>query len=241
MNMDIDIHLSEKCPADEATLRFYRWNPYCISLGANQNMSDVNEFKAMEDYIDIVFRPTGGRAILHAEELTYSVIYPMDKNVSNRQMYHEINSAIIKGLENYSSKLGSLAMENIQPNFADQYKKQLGAVCFAIPAKSEIKFGGKKLVGSAQKKMKNALLQHGSIICGDYHLKIVDYLNIPPDNISYYKSELSEKTTDLGSILGETIDYEILQECVEKGFSRQFNAEFDIIESEEAASNYFIN
>jgi lipoate-protein ligase A len=165
----------------------------------------------------------------------------MDKNISNRQMYHEINSAIIKGLGNYSSKLESLVMENIQPNFADQYKKQLGAVCFAIPAKSEIKFDGKKLVGSAQKKMKSALLQHGSIICDDYHIRIVDYLNIPPGSISSYKSELSEKTTDLASILGEAIDYEILQECIERGFRSQFNAEFHLIESEEIASNFIIN
>lgn len=239
--MDIDVHLAEKCLIDEAILRFYRWKPYCISLGANQSLDDVNEFKAKENNIDIIFRPTGGRAILHAEELTYSVIYPMKKEVSIRKMYHLINSAIINGLTFYDSALSTLAMENIQPNFGDQYKKQLGQLCFAVPAKSEIKFRSKKLVGSAQKKMKHSLLQHGSILCGDYHLKIVDFLNIPQETISLYKNELTHKTTDLASILGEAVDYNKLQECIEIGFRRQFEHEFIGIDSELESSNFFIN
>ena len=93
---------------DEAVLRFYRWNPYCISLGANQNINELNVAQAENDKIDVVFRPTGGRAILHAEELTYSVIYPIDENISFRNIYHEINIALIKGLIDYNSILSFL-------------------------------------------------------------------------------------------------------------------------------------
>jgi lipoate-protein ligase A len=78
-NMDFDLHLADKCRPGETFLRLYRWNPYCISLGANQDILSVNADKAAADNIDIVIRPTGGRAILHAEEITYSVVIPWGK------------------------------------------------------------------------------------------------------------------------------------------------------------------
>jgi lipoate-protein ligase A len=236
VNMEVDIKLAESCSPDEAVLRFYRWNPYCISLGANQNINELNVAQAEQDKIDFVFRPTGGRAILHAEELTYSVIYPIDENISFRDIYHDINIALIKGLIDYNSILSSLEMENIQPNLQNFYKEQLSALCFAVPAKSEIKYSGKKLVGSAQKKMKHALLQHGSILCGDYHLKILDYLNFPPEKISLMKEELSNKTTDLSTILGTNIDYAGLTESLIKGFKNHFKIASELIVQEEIAS-----
>lgn len=235
-NMEIDLYLAESCKHDEATLRFYRWKPYCISLGANQNINDLNAAKAEHDKIDIVFRPTGGRAIFHAEELTYSVIYPIEENTSSRNIYHEINLALIKGLTNYDSVLSGLEMENIQPNFSSFYKEQLAALCFAVPAKSEIKYNGKKLVGSAQKKMKYALLQHGSILCGNYHLKILDYMNLSAEKIISMKDEFSTKTTDLFSILGNSIDYLRLTESLIKGFQDHFKIDMEFMVQEETAS-----
>ena len=234
INMDIDMHLAESCNSDEAVLRFYKWNPYCISLGANQNLDELNVTKAQQDKIDIVFRPTGGRAILHAEELTYSVVYPIDESTSFRNIYHEINLALIKGLINYNSVLSSLEMENIQPDFPNFYKEELSSLCFAVPAKSEIKYAGKKLVGSAQKKMKHALLQHGSILCGDYHLKILDYLNSSQEKIVFMKEELSNKTTDLFSILGRTIAYSRLTESLIKGFRDHFKLDMKFLVKEGA-------
>ena len=224
MNMDFDIQLAESCNPDEVILRFYRWNPYCISLGANQKIEEINIEKSKQDNIDVVYRPTGGRAILHAEELTYSVVYPLDENTSFRNIYHEVNLALIKGMINYNSELSLLEMENNQPNFPNVYKEQLSALCFAVPAKSEIKYEGKKLVGSAQKKMKHALLQHGSILCGNYHLRIIEYLNLSHQKISLFKEELSNKTTDLSSILGEEINYSKLTESLIEGFNDHFKA-----------------
>ena len=229
INMEVDVHLAESLKPGEAILRFYRWNPYCISLGANQNSNEMNVAKAEQDNIDIVFRPTGGRAILHAEELTYSVVYPIDENTSFRNIYHEINHALIKGLINYSSRLSSLEMENIQPDFTRFYKEQMASLCFAVPAKSEIKYSGKKLVGSAQKRMKSVLLQHGSILCGSYHLKILDYLNLPLERSVLMREELSDKTTDLFSILGEEIDYSNLAGSLIKGFQEHFNFSTEFI------------
>jgi len=228
-NMEYDIKLAHEIKSDEAVFRLYRWNPYCISLGANQEFNSVNTTKAKADNIDIVKRPTGGRAILHSEELTYSVIFPIDANLSARGAYEEINQALQIGLRNYNSKLSEVSLESIQPDFKGFYKEERSAVCFAVSAKSELKFRNKKLVGSAQRKLGNTILQHGSILCGDYHLKIIDYLNIETDNIVSLKSEISNTTTDLHSILNEEIDYPKMEESLLKGFEEYFNTKFENI------------
>ena len=94
--MQFDIALAKSLSVDEAVLRLYRWKPYCISLGANQNINDINEKKVIADGFDIVKRPTGGRAILHAEELTYSVAYPASGDLTPRQLYSDINKPELK-------------------------------------------------------------------------------------------------------------------------------------------------
>jgi lipoate-protein ligase A len=224
-NMDVDLQLANSCNPGEMVLRFYRWNPYCISLGANQKIEDIDLAKADQDNIDVVYRPTGGRAILHAEELTYSVIYPITENISSRNIYHEINLALIKGLSIYNSNLSALELETQQPNFPSVYKEQFSTLCFAVPAKSEIKYYGKKVVGSAQKKLKSSILQHGSILCGNYHLKIIDYLKLTPEDAASMRVELENKTSELQSILHKEIDYSRLIECLTQGFINHFNTE----------------
>ena len=175
-NMDYDLQLAKNYKDDEIVLRLYKWDPYCISLGANQSPDSINSKLARQDKIDVVIRPTGGRAVLHAEELTYSVVYPLDFFSSAKDIYCQINLAILKGLKIYDSRLSSFELENHQPDFAEIYKQENNAVCFAVSAKSEIKYSGKKIVGSAQRKFEKVVLQHGSILCGPFHKKITHYL-----------------------------------------------------------------
>jgi len=224
-NMDYDIDLARNIKPCEAILRLYRWQPYCISLGANQNFKSVNLNKAAEDKIGVVKRPTGGRAILHSEELTYSVVIPVSENLSARNIYHEISLALLEGLRIYNPKLNKVELENSQPDFPSFYKEEKSAICFAVPAKSELKYSGKKLVGSAQRKLGNTILQHGSILCSSYHLNIVNYLNT--ENFETLKAEIENTTTDLGSILNESIDYENLAESIAKGFDIKFETKFE--------------
>ena len=159
-NMDYDLQLAKNYKDDEIVLRLYKWDPYCISLGANQSPDSINSKLAHQDNIDVVIRPTGGRAVLHAEELTYSVVYPLDFFSSAKDIYCQINLAILKGLKIYDSRLSSFELENHQPDFAEIYKQENNAVCFAVSAKSEIKYSGKKIVGSAQRKFEKVVLQH---------------------------------------------------------------------------------
>lgn len=228
-NMDFDLELAKSFPANPI-LRLYRWKPYCISLGANQKQDEVNEQKAKSDKIDTVRRPTGGRAILHSEELTYSVVFPIELNFSAKAIYSEINSALKEGLVFYDSFLNELELEHNQVDFKKFYKEDKSAICFAVSAKSEINFNNKKLVGSAQRKIGKVVLQHGSILCGDYHLNIVDYLNLDKSKRNEIREEISETTIDLKSILNQEINYENLSECIIHGFKKHFNADVDIKE-----------
>ncbi len=231
-NMDYDVDLARNIKLGEAVLRLYRWQPYCISLGTNQNFESVSLSKVVKDNIDVVKRPTGGRAILHSEELTYSVILPVSENLSARKLYHKINLALLEGLKIYNSKLNKIELENNQPNFNTFYKKEKSTICFAVPAKSELKYSGKKLVGSAQRKLKNTILQHGSILCGTYHLNIVNYLNVR--NPEKLRAEIENTTIDLGSILNENINYDYLTESIARGFEIKFetslNTKFEIVQ-----------
>ena len=225
-NMAFDLYLSKICRPDDAFFRLYQWKPYCISLGMNQSYDSINLNKTRQNDIDIVKRPTGGRAILHAEELTYSVVIPIEEKSSPRKIYHEINAALASGLKIYDNSLSIIEQENSQPDFRELYKNKSSDVCFAVPAKSELKFNDKKLVGSAQHKFGNIILQHGSILCGDFHKKISDYLNISDEERKVIVNLLN-KTADLQTITGKIVDYELLSNSLVESFESHFKIKFD--------------
>ncbi|MBI2418575.1 MAG: lipoate--protein ligase family protein, partial [Ignavibacteriales bacterium] len=178
-NMEFDMAITGACKTDEAVVRFYRWQPYCISLGKYQDEGSINKVLAEHDGIDTVLRPTGGRAVLHSEELTYSVVMHTDFENTPQFIYREINCALKEGLVLYHPAFGESALEHKQPDFRNTYKQSSGLACFAATAKNELKLDHRKLIGSAQRKIGNKILQHGSIICGSFHLKIAEYLNLP--------------------------------------------------------------
>ena len=226
-NMDFDLQLVKELKNNEAVLRFYRWEPYCISLGANQSFNSVNNMKAEQEGIDIVKRPTGGRAILHAEELTYSIVHPITPEHSPKNLYKEINLALKNGLANYHPELLKLNLENFQPHFPSFYKEAKSSLCFAVSAKSEINYKGKKLVGSAQRKIGNVVLQHGSILCGTFHKKLIEYLELSFEERVDVTEEINSTTTELETILGSKIDYEKLTESIKLGFEENFSISFE--------------
>jgi lipoyl(octanoyl) transferase len=222
-NMDFDLHLTEISRPGEAYFRLYRWKPYCISLGAGQDMNSINLKRAEEDNIDIVKRPTGGRAVLHAEELTYSVIIPIEPLTSARQTYFEINAALSEGLKKYHPSLSLLEMEQQQTDFSNFYKTPAGSICFAAPSRHELKYSGRKIVGSAQRKMDNVLLQHGSVLCGSYHKNITGYLYLSDQELLKINGELEEKTAEIESVLDTPVNYDRLKESLAEGFEYYFN------------------
>ncbi|HEY8875885.1 MAG TPA: biotin/lipoate A/B protein ligase family protein [Desulfosporosinus sp.] len=144
----------------QPVLRFYGWSPATLSLGYAQSYhKEVDEEVCQAEGIEIVRRPTGGRAVLHQYELTYSVIAPeRDPHVSGTvtESYLKISQALLKGL-----KAVGVPAEMVASGGLNQASS---SACFDAPSWYELVVAGRKLVGSAQVRKEGMLLQHGSIL-----------------------------------------------------------------------------
>ena len=148
-NMDYDMSMLDfaiENQIDYALVRFYQWYPKCISLGRHQKMDCYNDLG-----IDVVKRVSGGRALLHDRELTYSFVSPVFKE-SIIESYKDISCALISGFK----KLG------VELDFAKSENKNL-SYCMNISSGADVAYQGKKFIGSAQFRKQGYLLQHGSI------------------------------------------------------------------------------
>jgi lipoyl(octanoyl) transferase len=169
-----------------------------------------------------VRRPTGGRAILHTDELTYSLTLPIGDDLAAGTVidsYRRISNALIAGL----SCLG------VQPG-ADRRTEpsaKLGPVCFEIPSHYEITVDGRKLVGSAQLRRQAGILQHGSLpLCGDV-TRICDVLAYPDEATrATAKSVVLARAITLSDALGTTIAYENVVNAIVAGFAETFAVDF---------------
>jgi lipoate-protein ligase A len=146
------------------TLRFYQWDPPCLSLGYNQHYDEVDEAACARLGYTWVRRPTGGRAILHTDELTYSVIAPTSEprvEGGILESYRRLSTGLLTGL----SALGADVFQ-AQRNKVRSLRKD--GVCFDTPSRYEITVEGKKLIGSAQVRRRGMVLQHGTLpLTGD--------------------------------------------------------------------------
>lgn len=151
------------------TIRFYDWNPYCLSIGFNQTISEIEYVSCQELGIDVARRPTGGRAVLHAKEFTYAVIIPAGNPVFRKSIlgtYQIISDWLLEGLR----KLGINAQQS-EKRDRDSVNPDYEKFCFALPLRYEIMVNNRKLIGSAQRRFPGVVLQHGSILIGSEHLK----------------------------------------------------------------------
>ncbi|HEX6589554.1 MAG TPA: biotin/lipoate A/B protein ligase family protein [Longimicrobiales bacterium] len=160
-NMAVDTVLFDSARSGGApTLRFYRWTPACLSLGRNQPARGRYDEGRLPG-VDVVRRPTGGLAVFHDRELTYSVACTIGVLGSPRESYVRIHTAIARGLAALGVATGLAPLGSRAPDPNDP----LG-VCFAAPAHGEVLADAGKLVGSAQRTEGRTILQHGSILIG---------------------------------------------------------------------------
>jgi lipoyl(octanoyl) transferase len=161
-NMALDEALMDRArTTGEWVLRVYSWSAPTISLGRNQSARgryDLDRIRELR--LDVVRRPTGGRAILHDREITYSVTAPVGDAGDLRESYDRINHLLLRGLRSLgvAASVASPAGRSMSPGMAP---------CFDEPAAGELTLGGRKLAGSAQWRSEDALLQHGSILIAD--------------------------------------------------------------------------
>ena len=227
MDYDESLALGLLDDGGSGVLRLYRWQPWAISLGYHQNEAEVDAARCSADGIDVVRRPTGGRAILHAEELTYSVVMPVDER-GVLKVYNDISRALLQGL-----KLFGVAAEHQrqQPGVGGNPRLASSIPCFSSSARYEIGWKGKKLVGSAQRRYSkddcSVVLQHGSILCGPAHLNLAGYLRVKDAGVQdEIRSELEQKTVCVQDAVGGKVDHCALAECVRRGFELAWGITF---------------
>jgi lipoate-protein ligase A len=167
-NMAMDEELLARAQAGEKipVLRFYTWDPPAVSIGRFQKIEEaVNAGACKQRGIDIVRRITGGRAVLHQRELTYSIIGRVDDPLFPANVlgtYKLIAAGLLRGLTNLGITAEMVSRSN---RYAALVKKDAqNAACFSSPSWYEILVHGRKIIGSAQRRLSGAFLQHGSIL-----------------------------------------------------------------------------
>ncbi len=167
-NMAVDEALMESAKEGRVTLRFYEWEPGALSFGRNQTAAGKYDAEsAATRGIDIVRRPTGGRAVYHHRELTYSVTAPIKLWGSLRDAYCRINRALAFGLQTLGAPVtcaGERVSAPVPGTTPTSIPRPTARACFRDPLPGEVTAEGRKLIGSAQWRDGGALLQHGSIL-----------------------------------------------------------------------------
>jgi lipoate-protein ligase A len=236
-NMAVDEAILEAVGKSKVlpTLRFYSWEPPCLSLGHAQPSSDVS-FQALKDRgWNLVRRPTGGRAILHTDELTYAVMgHPSDPRLAGGilESYRILSRALLHALQALGipaeSNEGKVGVDT-DANF--QSAESGNPICFEVPSNYEITVHGKKLIGSAQARRKEEILQHGSLpLQGDLG-RIVEVLNFSTEGDKDAAGKrLKDRAVTVEQALGEDISFEKSANAIADSFRQVLSLELFLSE-----------
>ena len=208
----------------EGVLRLYRWDPPTISFGRNEpSLERYLEAAATSEGVAFVRRPTGGRAVLHHCELTYAIVFPIGTFGGLKRAYRTINRGLLEGLRVMGAavELAESTGPSLRPD---------AGPCFRQPAEGEVMALGRKLIGSAQVRLDQCVLQHGSIILdGDQdllrRLRTDDEPVPPPATVK--------------SLLGVVPPMDVLADSIRKGLALTFGgswAEDDYRSNEKMAA-----
>lgn len=198
-NMAIDHAIALSCAQGDSlpTLRFYRWEPPAVTLGRNQPASEINQERVAELGYGLVRRTTGGRAILHIDELTYSVLAPRtEPRVAGGVMdaYLRLSNGLLAGL-------AQLGVQADKAGADVRAGKDVSAACFEVPSAYEITVGGRKLMGSAQSRKRDFVLQHGTLpLVGDI-TRLIELLYLSDAEQALLSAQLESRACTLHSVL----------------------------------------
>lgn len=231
-----------------ATVRFYTWQPATLSVGVNQPLREIDRAEVKRRGFGLVRRLTGGRAVLHQHELTYSVIaHENDPRVSGGviESYRKISAALVAGLR--SMGIDAALAEPSKAMFRAMVESRRaaealdgadessvgtaahGAVCFDASSAYEVTVGKLKLVGSAQARRGGAILQHGSILLDidwDAWVSVFAYATAAGKERAYGK--LPTRMTSLRGELGREVTVEEVQAAMIPSFERTLNISLNL-------------
>ncbi len=220
------------------TLRLFAWEPACLSLGYAQSHADINADSLSERGWTLVRRPTGGRAILHTDEITYSITGQIEDPIfhgSILESYCRLSAALLASTAILGAKADVQEVKDptLQNGITD-------AVCFEVASNYEITCEGKKLIGSAQARRNRGFLQHGSLPLYGNLDRINEVICYPSlDERDAAKTRLLAHATTLENILGYQVSWQQAADAFVAGFQQALGIEFfrsdlSILETERA-------
>ncbi|QNG61252.1 lipoate--protein ligase family protein [Bacillus sp. PAMC26568] len=205
------------------TIRFYGWNPATLSVGYFQKVEKEINLEAVEKYgLGFVRRPTGGRGVLHDQELTYSVIvseeHPdMPKTVT--EAYRVISEGVLQGFR----ELGLDAYFAVPKTEEERQglKNPRSAVCFDAPSWYELVVEGRKVAGSAQTRQKGVILQHGSILLDLEEEKLFNLFKYPSERVKErMQKNFKNKAVAVNALRATPVTIAEAKEAFKKGFEK---------------------
>lgn len=230
----LEAHLAGEVPP---TLRLYGWDPAAISIGYSQKISD-QEIRSIKSHgLDVVRRTTGGRAVLHLGDLTYSFVASStavgstaaanleDQLVSGAgsllstsvvAAYKEICQGLIYALEQFGI---TLTLGSSKSDYRANYD------CFRATTNADLQYEGKKMIGSAQLRRKTAVLQHGSILLNQEQNKISEVFGA--DSLAANAENTGDRHANLFEVLNRSVSMQELEQAMKIGFAKAFNVEFE--------------
>jgi lipoate-protein ligase A len=219
-NMAIDeaILMAVAVGLSPPTLRFYGWDPPCVSVGYAQRLRDEIDLDACCRLgYGWVRRPTGGRAILHVDELTYSVVAPVyEPRVAGDILtsYRRLSAGLVAGL----GLLGCDARQAGED--AERHTPDPSAACFDVPSPYEVIAQGRKLIGSAQARRRRTVLQHGTLpLQGDVS-RLGQVLALPQAARDSLRVTLRQRAIALDEALGQAVSPDEAADALAQGFSQ---------------------
>ena len=208
LNMGIDEALIGSVSRGESppTLRFYAWSPKCITVGYFQSLEDEVDLAACKaDGVDAVRRLTGGGAVFHDAEITYSVVLPLGHELASEDIlesYRAICAGLVRGL-----------------SFLD--------VKASFEPINDIAAGGKKLSGNAQTRRAGCLLQHGTVLLDLDCARMFSYLKVPAEKLKgRLIKDVEARVTSLRALLGREVPFAEAAKALRSGFAEAWDAEF---------------
>jgi lipoate-protein ligase A len=220
-NMARDVAMLEAVASGEAppTFRFYGWDPPCLTLGRHQGLEGANIDFCCAEGIDVVRRPTGGRALLHHLELTYAVVAPLGVPPLPQPL-QDAYRAICGALVNACRELGVAAELTGGEVNLQLPGPRSNVPCFEAPAGGEVVVGGGKLIGSAMRAQEGFILQHGAILLAwDGRLQ-AGALGLSDDKT------LRPQITTFAEQLGRAVDRHEVESAIVEAFTSGFGLEF---------------
>ncbi len=235
-NMEVDCMLMEafgdgrfyrRYGSGSCLWRFYGWQPHAVTLGYNQDISAIDTLRCAREGIDIVRRPTGGRAVFHADEFTYSFF--AETGEPNAVIYRLVHEVIRHALES----LG-IDAEFCRSTLGESRGKGAPVTCFTASARNELQVDGRKLVGSAQRRTRQVLLQHGSLPLTGKHKELSGLLaGGGREAAASTLREMERKTVSLQEVLGYIPRYGTLVGLMREAFFRLNGIEMVMLERHE--------